>query len=84
MQFTADNLWLSHAARDRVASRDNRTRWMGRDGEVANTVFVDGVLKGLWRVVDGELEFDLFRTPSRSEQVELDDERDRTRSLLQG
>nr|WP_246280257.1 winged helix DNA-binding domain-containing protein [Nocardioides daedukensis] len=79
---TYDNLWLSHAGRDRVTAPENRKRWMGLNGGNANTVFVDGWLAGLWRVTDGEIEVELFRALTRAEQKGLDDEVERTRSLL--
>ncbi|MEZ0578957.1 winged helix DNA-binding domain-containing protein [Nocardioides sp. MH1] len=52
---TYDNLWLSHAGRDRVTTPDTRRMWMGTNGGVGNTVFVDGWLTGIWRVVDGRV-----------------------------
>ena len=48
-----DNVWLSHAGRDRVTDPAKRKRWMGVNGGLCNTVFVDGWLEGLWRVEDG-------------------------------
>lgn len=42
-----DNLWLSHADKSRVTDPDKRKRWMGLNGGVGNTVFVDGTLEGL-------------------------------------
>ena len=50
---TYDNVWLSHAARDRVTDPEKREQWMGANGGVAMTVFVDGWLEGLWRIEDG-------------------------------
>ncbi|KRF15436.1 hypothetical protein ASG90_12115 [Nocardioides sp. Soil797] len=79
---TYDNVWLSHAGRDRVTTPEGRKRWMGLNGGNANTVFVDGSLEGLWRVVDGEIEVELFRALTRHELQELDVEIERTRSLL--
>ena len=69
-----DNLWLSHADRTRVAEPDKRQRWMGRNGGVGNTVFVDGMLEGLWRQVDDRVEVELFRRLTRAERAELDAE----------
>ncbi|KQZ66464.1 winged helix DNA-binding domain-containing protein [Nocardioides sp. Root151] len=77
-----DNVWLSHAARDRVTTALNRKRWMGPNGGMANTVFVDGMLEGLWRVLDDALEFELFRDLTRAEQQELDAEAARVEALL--
>lgn len=70
-----DNVWLSHAGRDRVTAPDARRRWMGVNGGVANTVFVDGWLAGLWRRTrSGAVDVEMFRPLSRAEQQELDAE----------
>jgi hypothetical protein len=47
---------------------------MGRNGGVGNTVFVDGMLEGLWRRTGDRVEIELFRTLTRAEQAELDAE----------
>jgi hypothetical protein len=72
---TYDNVWLSHAARDRVTDPAKRTRWMGANGGVAMTLFVDGWLEGLWRVADDRVEvIELFRDLTRRERAGLDEE----------
>lgn len=80
---TYDNLWLSHAARDRVATPDNRRRWMGPNGGSGMVVLVDGMLEGLWRR-DGDRvgSVETFRALTRREQAELDDEVARVEALL--
>lgn len=78
-----DNVWLSHAARDRVTEPEKRKRWMGTNGGLSNTVFVDGMLEGLWRVEDGRPRVvALFRDLTRAEQRELDEELERAAALL--
>lgn len=37
-----DNVWLSHAARDRVTEPEKRTAWMGVNGAQLMALFVDG------------------------------------------
>jgi prepilin-type processing-associated H-X9-DG protein len=70
-----DNVWLSHADRDRVTTPEARKLWAGTNGGVANTVFVDGHLAGLWRrAPSGAIDMDLFRRVSRAEKRELDAE----------
>ncbi|HSV41376.1 MAG TPA: crosslink repair DNA glycosylase YcaQ family protein, partial [Nocardioidaceae bacterium] len=70
-----DNVWLSHAARDRVTTPDNRKQWMGLNGGVGSTVFVDGWLEGMWWQTDGgSLDVRLYRELTRAEQSELDNE----------
>jgi hypothetical protein len=71
-----DNVWLSHDRRDRVTpDAEKRRRWMGVNGGIGCTVFVDGVLEGLWRQTDtGKLDVELFRALSRAERADLDAE----------
>jgi len=80
---TYDNVWLAHAGRDRVTEAGTRGNWMGANGGVACTVFVDGWLTGLWRVVDDRAEVvQLFRDLTPVEREELDEEVERVSSLL--
>jgi hypothetical protein len=80
---TYDNVWLSHAGRDRVTDPVKRKRWMGVNGGNACTLFVDGWLEGLWRVEDGRpVVVDLFRALTRAERADLHDELDRVAALL--
>jgi hypothetical protein len=76
---TYDNVWLSHAGRDRVTTPENRREWMGPNGGVGMVVLVDGMLEGLWRP-GGEVT--LFRALTRGERTELDDELVRVEELL--
>ena len=69
-----DNLWLSHADRTRTTEPAKRQRWMGRNGGAGNTVFVDGMLEGLWRLDGDRVEVELFRRLTREEQAGLDAE----------
>jgi hypothetical protein len=78
-----DNVWLSHAGRDRVTTAESRKGWMGANGGVASTVFADGMLVGLWRVSDGRpAVLETFRTLRKQERSELDDELGRVEELL--
>jgi hypothetical protein len=79
-----DNVWLSHHRRDRVTPDDaKRRRWMGPNGGVGSTVFVDGLLEGLWRQTDaGAVDVELFRSLTRGERSDLDDEVSALRSFL--
>jgi hypothetical protein len=78
-----DNLWLSHAGRDRVTDAEGRKSWMGVNGGLASTVFADGMLVGLWRVTDGRVEvLSTIRTLTARERSELDDEITRVDELL--
>ncbi len=70
-----DNVWLSHAGRDRVTVPHNRKRWMGSNGGVGATVFVDGWLEGTWwQTPSGTVDVALFRSLTTGERSELDTE----------
>jgi hypothetical protein len=71
---TYDNLWLSHADREHIVPMDVRSRWMGTNGGVGSTIFVDGVMSGLWWVRDGRVVTDVFRRLTRQQRAELDAE----------
>jgi hypothetical protein len=77
-----DNVWLSHASRDHIVPVDVRPRWMGTNGGVGNTIFVDGFMAGLWWIRGGRVQTDVFRPLSKREQTELDAEVARVEGLL--
>jgi hypothetical protein len=79
-----DNLWLSHARRDRVTPEPAKRRhWMGVNGGVGSTVFVDGTLEGLWRLTgSGSVDLRLFRPLTTAERADLDAEVGRVETLL--
>jgi hypothetical protein len=80
---TYDNVWLAHANRDRVTVPGTRSQWMGGNGGVAMTVFVDGWLAGLWKVTDDRVEvLRTFRDLTPLEREELDEEVERVEALL--
>ena len=78
-----DNVWLSHAARDRVTDPEARTAWMAENGASAYSLFVDGWLVGLWRPEDGRVTvLQTLRPLTTTEQSELDEECARVEGLL--
>jgi len=78
-----DNVWLSHAARDRVTDPEARTAWMAENGASAYSLFVDGWLIGLWRPEEGRVKvLQTLRELTRGEQAELDEEIARVEELL--
>jgi hypothetical protein len=77
-----DNLFLSHADRERIATDDARKAWMGLNGGVGATLFVDGLLAGLWRVEDGTIVVEPFGRLSKTEQRALEVEKERLATLL--
>jgi hypothetical protein len=80
---TYDNVWLSHAARDRVTAPERRNAWMGTNGAQAGGLHVAGWLEGLWWIEDGRVVVgEVLRPLSRSEKSELDEEIGRVEALL--
>jgi len=78
-----DNVWLSHAARDRVTDPESRNAWMAENGASAHTFFADGWLVGLWRAEDGRVRvLQTLRPLTKAEKSELDDEIARVEALL--
>lgn len=79
-----DNVWLSHAARDRVTDPEARTAWMAENGASAYSLFVDGWLVGLWRPDDeGRVRvLQTLRPLTKREQADLDEEIARVEALL--
>ncbi|MCT7355521.1 winged helix DNA-binding domain-containing protein [Streptomyces sp. 15-116A] len=68
-----DNLMLSHADRTRVIPpADRQKTWQ------ANTFYcpllVDGFLAGLWRIIDGSLVVEPFRTLTKAQREEVTEE----------
>ncbi|GAA3537418.1 winged helix DNA-binding domain-containing protein [Nocardioides daeguensis] len=78
-----DNVWLSHAGRDRVTAPEHRRLWMGANGAQALSIYVDGWLAGLWRVEDGRVTVvEMVRDLTRTERAGLDEEIARVETLL--
>jgi hypothetical protein len=76
-----DNLWLSHASRERVTPKGARTEWgVARS---ASVIIAGGHLVGLWKPVEGKVEVrKLFRDLTPDERDELAEETVRVESLL--
>jgi hypothetical protein len=77
-----DNVWLSHAEREHVVPVDVRARWSGVNGGTGNTVFVDGLMAGLWWWREGRVVTELFRTLTRQQADELEAETAAVTALL--
>ena len=78
-----DNVWLSHASRDRVTDPEKRKAQQGRNGAAAAPILVDGWLEGLWRVEDGRVAIvSMMRKLTKKEQSELDEEIARVEAML--
>lgn len=77
-----DNVFLSHADRDRIAPDDARRAWMGANGGVGSTLFLDGLLAGVWRYDGNRFEVEPIRTLTRLERRGIESEKERIASLL--
>ena len=70
------------ADRDRIAPEEARRAWMGANGGAGSTLFVDGLLAGIWRVEDGRVVVEPLRRLTRSERQGLEAEVTRVEDLL--
>jgi hypothetical protein len=77
-----DNVFLSHADHTRIASDEARKAWMGVNGGVGATLFVDGLLAGLWRVEDDRVVVEPFGRLTRAEHRSVTQEQERVTALL--
>ena len=77
-----DNVFLSHADRDRIAPDEARRGWMGANGGVGNALFLEGLLSGVWRLEDGKVVTTLFRDPTAAEKRGLASEIERVETFL--
>ena len=82
MLGTYDNLFLSHADRDRIAPDDARKAWMGANGGVASTLFADGLLVGTWRYDGDRFDVAPCRPLTARERREVGLEQERIADLL--
>jgi hypothetical protein len=77
-----DNVFLSHADRDRIAPDDARRAWMGVNGGVGNTLFLDGLLAGTWRYDGDRFEVEPVRPLRAADRRGIALEKERIASLL--
>jgi hypothetical protein len=77
-----DNLLLAFADRTRVLPEQYRKTVIGKNGDVAQTFLVDGLVAGTWKVVKGRVELEPFAPLSRAAQRELEDEAGRLEAFL--
>ncbi|MFL6109395.1 MAG: winged helix DNA-binding domain-containing protein [Marmoricola sp.] len=77
-----DNVFLSHADRDRIAPDEARKAWMGANGGVGSVLFLDGLLAGLWKVEDDRVVVEPFAKLTKEQQRGIEDEVARVETLL--
>lgn len=74
-----DNTLLAHADRRRVMSDEVRKTIIGKNGDVAQTVLVDGAVAGTWT---GKAEYQLFAPVTRTQKAEIAAEAERLKAWL--
>jgi hypothetical protein len=79
---TYDNLFLAHADRSRIAPDEARKAWMGANGGTGHTLFLDGLLSGLWRIVDRRVVVEPLRRLTKVEAEQVEAETTRVERLL--
>ena len=76
-----DNVLLGYADRTRVLPEPYRRRVIGKNGDVAQTFLVDGLVAGIWRVDSGRVVLEPFAR-CRAARRELEDEAGRLEAFL--
>ena len=69
-----DNVLLGFADRTRILPEEYRKTVIAKNGDVAQTFLVDGLVAGRWRVGNGKIVLEPFAPLPRAARRELDDE----------
>jgi hypothetical protein len=77
-----DNLLLAFADRTRVLPEPYRKVVIGKNGDVAQTFLVDGLVAGTWKATKGRIALEPFAPLPRTAQRELKDEAGRLEAFL--
>jgi hypothetical protein len=77
-----DNLLLAWADRTRVLPEEYRKTVIKMNGDVAQTILVDGFVAGTWRVNEGRVVVEPFERLPRSARDEVEEERRRLEAWL--
>jgi hypothetical protein len=77
-----DNLLLGHADRRRVIADEHRKAVVGKNGDVAQTFLVGGVVAGIWTAVKGKVALQPFAPLPRAARREVEDEAARLEAFL--
>jgi DNA glycosylase AlkZ-like len=77
-----DNALLAWADRTRILPEPYRRVVIGKNGDVAQTFLVDGVVAGTWRVEDGRVVTEPFGRIARTDRDALAEEAERLEAFL--
>jgi hypothetical protein len=77
-----DNVLLAWADRTRVLPEEYRKTVIGKNGDVAQTFLVDGVVAGMWTVEQGRVVLEPFAPLPRAVRPEVEDEARRLEAFL--
>ncbi|HEX6714490.1 MAG TPA: winged helix DNA-binding domain-containing protein, partial [Thermoleophilaceae bacterium] len=79
-----DNTLLGHKDRTRVIADEHRPLVYLTAGRMIGTVLVDGFVAAGWRITDGELALEPFRTLTKAEKAAVEPEAETLREWLRG
>ncbi len=77
-----DNLLLAFDDRTRVLPEEHRRTVIGKNGDVAQTFLVDGVVAGTWRSEDGRVTLTPFAPLPRAVRADVEEEAHRLETFL--
>jgi len=77
-----DNVLLGFADRTRVLPEEYRKTVIAKNGDVAQTFLVDGVVAGTWREDNGKVKLEPFAPLPRAARREAEDEAARLAEFL--
>jgi hypothetical protein len=77
-----DNVLLAFNDRTRILPEEFRKTVIGKNGDVAQTFLVDGLVAGMWRAVKGRVVLEPFRKLARADRVALEEEAARLEAFL--
>jgi hypothetical protein len=77
-----DNVLLAFADRTRILPEEYRKTVIGKNGDVAQTFLIDGLVAGMWRAEKGRVVLEPFAKLSLPDRAELEEEAARLEVLL--
>ena len=77
-----DNVLLAFADRTRILPEEYRKTVIGKNGDVAQTFLVDGLVAGMWRAVKGRVVLEPLQKLSCADRAALEEEAARLEAFL--